>query len=127
MSLSSRRAWIEMRDILFIRNWVSSRSPHGERGLKLNKENLFRQLKVSLSSRRAWIEMMLSYFPSLSTDCRSPHGERGLKSVRRFSVGFKAGRSPHGERGLKLGLLDSSRYPPRSLSSRRAWIEIIMN
>ena len=59
------------------------------------------------------------------TDCRSPHGERGLK----FSVSLAyqlqdGGRSPHGERGLKL----PSRYiivsRRRSLSSRRAWIEI---
>ena len=34
-------------------------------------------------------------------------------------------RSPHGERGLKLYATHTSRSPTLSLSSRRAWIEIL--
>ena len=34
LSLSSRRAWIEISFILWYRNLIYSRSPHGERGLK---------------------------------------------------------------------------------------------
>ena len=36
---------------------MTSRSPHGERGLKYQMEILIREAKGSLSSRRAWIEM----------------------------------------------------------------------
>ena len=56
---------------------------------------------------------------------RSPHGERGLKSRLRRLAGEIACRSPHGERGLKSR---SNAPPPEghmSLSSRRAWIEIV--
>ena len=33
-SLSSRRAWIEISDVLTMRSHAICRSPHGERGLK---------------------------------------------------------------------------------------------
>ena len=36
-----------------------------------------------------------------------------------------AGRSPHGERGLKSKFYDFQGSQPESLSSRRAWIEIV--
>ena len=42
--------------------------------------------------------------------------------VRRWS-----GRSPHGERGLKLLVVVGGFEQPESLSSRRAWIEILLN
>ena len=56
MSLSSRRAWIEIYTQLMLQVSFHRRSPHGERGLKY---------KV--------------YQDCVSTPCRSPHGERGLK------------------------------------------------
>ena len=36
-------------------------------------------------------------------------------------------RSPYGERGLKFGRIHPSRIAERSLSLRRAWIEIIQH
>ena len=57
LSLSSRRAWIEIDGSKLKVHDIFSRSPHGERGLKLG-------LPQALGS----------------TVCRrSPHGERGLK------------------------------------------------
>ena len=56
-----------------------SRSPHGERGLKLYDfvDGAFG--RVSLSSWRAWIEICVVCFYGVSPFGRSPHGERGLK------------------------------------------------
>ncbi len=56
MSLSSRRAWIEILKITVVYCVQSSRSPHGERGLKC------KSLRITTSAFG-----------------RSPHGERGLK------------------------------------------------
>ena len=59
---------------------------------------------------------------------RSPHGERGLKYGRqqRFRPGA-CGRSPHGERGLKSVINEMTQQTNPSLSSRRAWIEIMVS
>ena len=56
--------------------------------------------------------------------CRSPHGERGLKFLQMLDLGSLLSRSPHGERGLKSHDSFPSPLEVRSLSSRRAWIEI---
>ena len=77
-SLSSRRAWIEIRYLFLSQITCHSRSPHGERGLKL---------KI--------------YCQQYQASCRSPHGERGLKSRSDFNLAGVISRSPHGERGLK--------------------------
>ena len=83
--------------------FYSSRSPHGERGLKSVVASAAKAATQSLSSRRAWIEIKAQFghyylYRSLSSRrawieilriigiltlklCRSPHGERGLKSV----------------------------------------------
>ena len=58
------------------------------------------------------------------TVCRSPHGERGLKSEPLYEMLLPACRSPHGERGLKYAITLELCFVHRSLSSRRAWIEI---
>ena len=104
-------------------------------------------LVVSLSSRRAWIEIKspigeyLPYIVALLTESvdwnrifrcsrgvkrrRSPHGERGLKLYQSKSTPPKSKcRSPHGERGLKSLLTCPIDDAIKSLSSRRAWIEI---
>ena len=101
----------------------------------------------SLSSRRAWIEIVQTLMREKRLQRRSPHGERGLKYVqhgfgaKRISVALLTesvdwnaivptayeitiGRSPHGERGLKSPWVCAGLVPCRSLSSRRAWIEI---
>ena len=81
---------------------------------------------MSLSSRRAWIEINPNGDPDAGNMRRSPHGERGLKFAnhRHFNYNFIR-RSPHGERGLKYHNNAHSPIEIRSLSSRRAWIEIL--
>ena len=56
-----------------------SRSPHGERGLKLVGEGAGLRCRGSLSSRRAWIEIPAGGGDTSKNRSRSPHGERGLK------------------------------------------------
>ena len=148
LSLSSRRAWIEIDFCPAFKKNHISRSPHGERGLKCKSKHLTQQ----------------------QTAGRSPHGERGLKWKQRCfrricrkvallteSVDWNAfigriwqiyqmslssrrawieietqqlafytdtSRSPHGERGLKLTCDSYHCDNNMSLSSRRAWIEI---
>ena len=56
---------------------------------------------------------------------RSPHGERGLKFFTFDNIAPPpASRSPHGERGLKYKTRVKALFLQKSLSSRRAWIEI---
>ena len=57
---------------------------------------------------------------------RSPHGERGLKSQVRVQSDGDLGRSPHGERGLKYAVEQYNHLSGLSLSSWRAWIEILV-
>ena len=78
MSLSLRRAWIEIFTIILVEPVKPSRSPYGERGLKFD-EGGHCVFRIS----------------------RSPYGERGLKFVPEGVDGECAGRSPYGERGLK--------------------------
>ena len=69
---------------------------------------------------------MLIIFENLYViDCRSPHGERGLKYQQQVQHLCNQRRSPHGERGLKFtGRIKMKKWL-LSLSSRRAWIEIV--
>ena len=79
------------------------RSPHGERGLKSDAA----ETKARAISR-------------------SPHGERGLKYQVADLPFDVLGRSPHGERGLKSSIRGEVGKPVlSSLSSWRAWIEIL--
>ena len=78
-SLSSWRAWIEIRLNVFCNAWERCRSPHGERGLKFDDIRRLRAVNRSLSSWRAWIEMPPSIAILSAIVSRSPHGERGLK------------------------------------------------
>ena len=55
---------------------------------------------------------------------RSPYGERGLKSAVRVEQPAVRGRSPYGERGLKSLSIPPFAALSRSLSLRRAWIEM---
>ena len=125
MSLSSRRAWIEIyKDFLTIVadfqvalltesvDWnphmaitltvFDCRSPHGERGLKSSQNNQLRTFHQSLSSRRAWIEIQncLFFF--------------GFPKVALLTESVDWNKNS----GCQLC------EPIKSLSSRRAWIEI---
>ena len=55
---------------------------------------------------------------------RSPYGERGLKYLWNVTQYRQEGRSPYGERGLKFQPASMDGPDARSLSLRRAWIEI---
>ena len=99
MSLSARRAWIEI-NMLFsvVKRWaVALRKESVDRNgeivvpapaimVALRKESVDRNIgasygrtakMVSLSARRAWIEIASKYARSFVIDCRSPQGERG--------------------------------------------------
>ena len=123
-SLSSRRAWIEIVGEVGAGGDELGRSPHGERGLKSAGRHELLAPSESLSSRRAWIEIRPAVSACLSSVSRSPHGERGLKCVETSLSRVLRSRSPHGERGLKSHPPHQTKPNIRSLSSRRAWIEI---
>ena len=102
-SLSSRRAWIEM-----------------DQSLLLSAQ------QKSLSSRRAWIEIQSVCSKTPQGVSRSPRGERGLKfGGLPLKPPPTTRRSPRGERGLKSIFQYIHQQPYLSLSSRRAWIEIL--
>ena len=101
MSLSSWRAWIEISRLSQSYIPSASRSPHGERGLKLTAQGAY---PVGASrSPHGERGLKLTYTgKARQMPCRSPHGERGLKFPITILPGNHfAGRSPHGERGLK--------------------------
>ena len=80
---------------------LRSRSPCGERGLKLRPDGQSHQ------------EVR-----------RSPCGERGLKSSEVSAPGEHRRRSPCGERGLKSRAACTGRTSRTSLPVRGAWVEI---
>ena len=82
MSLSLRRAWIEIQASTFSPCETVGRSPYGERGLKF----------------------MVPGPDGTPYPGRSPYGERGLKFREETFEPPLAGRSPYGERGLKYVL-----------------------
>ena len=126
MSLSARRAWIEIRHRLFCRYpaRVALRKESVDRNINCNsnftqkkhvalrKESVDRNilalgrglfLIMSLSARRAWIEIL-----------------RLITLLKVFSVALrKESVDRNAEDWLNAGSL------PRSLSARRAWIEIL--
>ena len=81
---------------------ITSRSPHGERGLKCGGRGAV----------------------CYGEPGRSPHGERGLKYKVLQEALPMSGRSPHGERGLKSSLGVPFQPYSSSLPTRGAWIEI---
>ena len=81
LSLSLRRAWIEIGEPLRLPLEQGRRSPYGERGLKYQ-----------------------GCGENPDDAGRSPYGERGLKFIHGFRVIQCVGRSPYGERGLKFSL-----------------------
>ena len=107
------------------RGW-KCRSPRGERGLKCRCLSIIRGFHLSLSSRRAWIEIL----NQKQSTVMKPKVALLAESVdwnyaKLYSFYFVAGRSPRGERGLKSAIWDRNSIFAVSLSSRRAWIEIL--
>ena len=99
MSLSARRAWIEIsashfnpysvRSLSARRAWIEISVPQygrSDRCVALRKESVDRNVWLaglifvfcgSLSARRAWIEIVNPDADTLTDDGRSPQGERG--------------------------------------------------
>ena len=78
------------------------RSPCGERGLKFSAGEPGLIWNLSLPVRGAWVEISIRHVFIRGWLRRSPCGERGLK-YRAADVALHSGsRSPCGERGLKL-------------------------
>ena len=77
LSLSSRRAWIEIncQTKFHQLRWVALLTESVDRNVKLGGTGLL--AAVSLSSRRAWIEIDTDGNTVTMNGCRSPHGERG--------------------------------------------------
>ena len=126
MSLSARRAWIEIKDIdrpeqtknVALRKESVDRNK-GYRPARTNKEQ-------SLSARRAWIEIKSGLQPLIAS----------LVALRKESVDRNLAwhcMSEDVSVALRKESVDRN-YPPekpleigeKSLSARRAWIEMIM-
>ena len=58
-SLPMRGAWIEILSLIGSCGNIGSRSPCGERGLKLQLVQLVQLLRKSLPMRGAWIEIVM--------------------------------------------------------------------
>ena len=77
MSLSARRAWIEILLVYLalIRYLVALRKESVDRNSTVSAN--LTVSTTSLSARRAWIEIIDDLEPSSTRKCRSPQGERG--------------------------------------------------
>ena len=77
MSLSARRAWIEIKNggSTFTMLYVALRKESVDRNPGFAKY-AYGRIK-SLSARRAWIEIGMSGFGCRARHSRSPQGERG--------------------------------------------------
>ena len=124
-SLSSRRAWIEIKMGLEMSKAFASRSPRGGRGLKFIDSATKGLRQVSLSSRRAWIEIAYGHISVQQRFASLSSRRAWIEMVRQYLLphGFN-GRSPRGGRGLKCSRSGACTKNTGSLSSRRAWIEI---
>ena len=129
MSLSSRRAWIEIIGAWECIYGVSGRSPHGERGLKsdFDKITCFKRLcKVALLTEsvdwniNCYTEPLKSWFVALLTESV----DWNQKIVNRTN---KAPTSLSSRRAwIEMSLKLETKFLVASLSSRRAWIEIMV-
>ena len=77
LSLSARRAWIEIRDAdgAYLVDSVALRKESVDRNDTM--QVVIVVVHASLSARRAWIEMQISVSTVVGVLGRSPQGERG--------------------------------------------------
>ena len=105
LSLSARRAWIEIVRIMNVLNGlkVALRKESVDR----NKSNCFSksQLARSLSARRAWIEIIECSYHNIKL-------EKSLSARRAW---------------IEISVQCRLKLSKWSLSARRAWIEIILS
>ena len=125
----------------------SSRSPHGERGLKFvlpggdspwHKRSLPSRgawieillvghvvlILWSLPARGAWIEIAADHEPVYIDSSRSPQGERGLKYESGAYNSFLFGSLPARGAWIEIRSGKYTRAVVPSLPARGAWIEI---
>ena len=99
MSLSARRAWIEMFSVheVFANFEVALRKESVDRNIELSSWGGWG--RGSLSARRAWIEIDIP--PNLDADRASLSARRAWIEILTddVSIGGKISRSPQGERG----------------------------
>ena len=127
MSLSSRRAWIEIKP-----QWANLSKYDVALLTESVDWNFFcfggrLCIAMSLSSRRAWIEICFKASTGIYLTLVALLTESvdwNLKALV-LATNTKSGRSPHGERGLKLKRIAIYPVYSPSLSSRRAWIEMM--
>ena len=101
-SLPSRGAWIEIDSGVGLCAGRTSRSPHGERGLKWTGSLHYMSDDRSLPSRGAWIEMIWSAAREPIHLVSLPSRGAWIEIAHKARVVVhSARRSPHGERGLK--------------------------
>ena len=126
MSLSSRRAWIEIATVIDTcrRNCVALLTESVDWNFIV--ADVLDKIPASLSSRRAWIEIAHEAEAGKQSSRRSPHGERGLKLLVPALVLPPPMVALLTESVDWNEILDlpTSILVPLSLSSRRAWIEI---
>ena len=124
-SLSARRAWIEIYKLRILQKQ--------EKSVALRKESVdrnsvgFTSLALSitsLSARRAWIEIFLTVrkYPPNIVALRKESVDRNSHSLNLPSRPIVALRKESVDRNLVAPVLAVGRA--RSLSARRAWIEI---
>ena len=99
MSLSARRAWIEIdkADFTLWDERVALRKESVDRNCKAKA--LAKLRMTSLSARRAWIEMYLTILKIYATlvALRKESVDRNYNSIDKIAASL--GRSPQGERG----------------------------
>ena len=124
-SLSSRRAWIEISRLISPRYAVKVAlltesvdwNPSIYQILLIDKSValLTESVDWNLQCCQSWLWY---YLVALLTESVDWNWWRFSSTWSKFS------RSPHGERGLKFDELNTDTDSKKSLSSRRAWIEI---
>ena len=125
LSLSARRAWIEIRiyDMSAAWNRVALRKESVDRNL--NAMQIVVVIMQSLSARRAWIEITVSIASNFehAVALRKESVDRNMPSHWIISrTGGVALRKESVDRNYKERPGQKAR--PKSLSARRAWIEI---
>ena len=73
---------------------MSSRTPHGVRGLKFKLTKIVNKILRSHPARGAWIEILIELSYQLNRDRRTPHGVRGLKFFGRTLLNALIGVAP---------------------------------
>ena len=77
-SLSARRAWIEIWEVLNLDRWLAGSLSARRAWIEIVAPSSAPYAELSLSARRAWIEIGTTGLPVfLASPGRSPQGERG--------------------------------------------------